>query len=112
VILKFFLNVSREEQTKRFLERLDEPEKYWKFSPADVHERTFWSGYMHAYEQAIRSTASKYAPWYVVPADNKWFSRLFVVAAIVEAMEKLNLSYPVVNTKKRKEIKAIRAALR
>jgi PPK2 family polyphosphate:nucleotide phosphotransferase len=112
VILKFFLHVSREEQTKRFLERLDEPEKYWKFSPADVRERTFWSGYMHAYEQAIRSTASKYAPWYVVPADNKWFSRLFVVAAIVEAMEKLNLSYPVVNAKKRKEIKAIRAALR
>jgi PPK2 family polyphosphate:nucleotide phosphotransferase len=112
VILKFFLHVSREEQTKRFLERLDEPEKYWKFSPADVRERTFWSAYMHAYEQAIRSTASKYAPWYVVPADNKWFSRLFVVAAIVEAMEKLSLSYPVVNAKKRKEIKAIRAALR
>lgn len=112
VILKFFLHVSREEQAKRFLERLDEPEKYWKFSPSDVSERKFWNDYMSAYEQAIRVTASEYAPWHVVPADNKWFSRLFVVAAIVEAMEKLNLSYPVVNAKKRKELKAIRAALR
>jgi PPK2 family polyphosphate:nucleotide phosphotransferase len=81
VVLKFFLNVSRKEQKRRFLERLDQPEKNWKFSPGDVMERQHWAEYMHAYEQAIRATATKDAPWYVVPADNKWYTRL-VVAAI------------------------------
>ena len=94
IILKFFLHLSRNEQKKRFLERLDSPDKHWKFSASDVHERKFWDDYMHAFEEAIRTTASKHAPWYVVPADNKWFTRLFVVAAIVEAMEKLDLDVP------------------
>src|SRR5262252_3877379 len=90
VILKFFLHVSRQEQKKRFMERLDNPEKNWKFSPADVRERKFWDQYMHAFEEAIRATASEQAPWFVVPADNKWFTRLLVAAAIVEAVEKLD----------------------
>src|SRR5262245_41456181 len=103
VILKFFLHVSRREQKKRFMERLDRPEKHWKFSASDVHERKYWDDYMHAFEEAIRATASKQAPWYVVPADNKWFSRLLVAAAIVETVEKLNLAYPTVDADKRKE---------
>jgi len=111
IILKFFLHVSREEQKKRFMERLDNPEKNWKFSPADVHERQFWSAYMHAFNEAIRATASKHAPWYIVPADNKWFTRLLVAAAIVEAVEKLELTYPKVDAKKRKELAAARAVL-
>lgn len=112
VILKFFLNVSRKEQKKRFMERLEKPDKHWKFSPADVHERKFWDDYMHAFEEAIRATASEHAPWYVVPADNKWFTRLLVAAAIVEAVEKLDLAYPTVGPEKRRELQTIRAALR
>ena len=96
IVLKFFLNVSREEQKKRFMERLDRPEKNWKFSASDVHERQFWDDYMHAFEEAIQATATKHAPWYVVPADNKWFTRLVVAAAIVEAVEELDLAYPKV----------------
>jgi PPK2 family polyphosphate:nucleotide phosphotransferase len=111
IILKFFLHVSRKEQKKRFLDRLEKPDKHWKFSPSDVHERQFWDDYMHAFEEAIRATASKHAPWYVVPADNKWFTRLVVAAAIVEAVEKLDLAYPTVDPGKRKELQAIRAAL-
>ena len=111
VVLKFFLNLSREEQKKRFLKRLDEPEKNWKFSASDVHERKFWGDYMHAYEEAIRATASKHAPWFVVPADNKWFTRLVVASAIVEAVEHLDLTYPVVSAEKRKELATVRAAL-
>ena len=110
-VLKFFLHVSRNEQKKRFLERLDEPEKNWKFSASDVQERKFWSDYMHAFEEAIRATASKDAPWFVVPADNKWFTRLVVAAAIVEAMENLNLAYPKVDAAKRKQLAAARVAL-
>jgi PPK2 family polyphosphate:nucleotide phosphotransferase len=110
-VLKFFLHVSRNEQKKRFLERLDEPEKNWKFSASDVQERKFWSDYMHAFEEAIRATASKHAPWFVVPADNKWFTRLVVAAAIVEAMENLNLAYPKVDAAKRKQLAAARVAL-
>jgi PPK2 family polyphosphate:nucleotide phosphotransferase len=112
IILKFFLHISRKEQRKRFLERLDSPDKHWKFSPSDVHERKFWDDYMQAFEEAIRTTASKHAPWYVVPADNKWFTRLFVVAAIVEAIEKLDLAYPAIDAKKEKELQTVRAALR
>ena len=111
VILKFFLNMSRDEQKKRFMKRLDTPEKNWKFSASDVHERKFWGGYMHAYEEAIRATASEHAPWFVVPADNKWFTRLVVAAAIVEAVELLDLTYPKVDAEKQKELAAMRAAL-
>jgi len=111
VILKFFLQVSRDEQKKRFLRRLDTPERNWKFSPSDVQERRFWNDYMHAYEQAIRATASKHAPWFVVPADHRWFTRLVVAAAIVEAVEHLDLAYPKVDAAKRKELAAMRAAL-
>jgi PPK2 family polyphosphate:nucleotide phosphotransferase len=111
IVLKFFLHVSRKEQKKRFLERLDESDKHWKFSVSDVQERKFWDDYMHAFEEAIRATASKHAPWYVVPADNKWFTRLFVGAAIVEAIEKLDLEYPTIDAKKKKELQAARAVL-
>jgi PPK2 family polyphosphate:nucleotide phosphotransferase len=111
IILKFFLHLSRKEQKKRFMERLDRPDKHWKFSTSDVHERKFWSDYMYAFEEAIRATASKRAPWYVVPADNKWFTRLVVAAAIVEAVERLDLAYPTVDAKKKKELQTARAAL-
>jgi PPK2 family polyphosphate:nucleotide phosphotransferase len=110
-ILKFFLHVSRKEQKKRFLDRLEEPEKNWKFSASDVQERKFWGDYMDAFEEAIRATASKHAPWFVVPADNKWFTRLVVAAAIVDAMESLDLAYPKVDAAKKKEFAAARAAL-
>jgi len=111
IILKFFLHVSREEQKKRFMDRLDKPTKHWKFSAADVREREFWGDYMHAFEDAIKATASKHAPWFVVPADNKWFTRLLVAAAIVEAVEKLDLTYPTIDAAKKKELAAARAAL-
>jgi PPK2 family polyphosphate:nucleotide phosphotransferase len=111
VILKFFLHVSRGEQKRRFLERLDMPEKNWKFSPDDVKERGYWDAYMEAYEDAIRRTASKEAPWYVIPSDNKWFTRLVVAAVIVEAFWKLELAYPRVDEAKRKELALAREAL-
>jgi PPK2 family polyphosphate:nucleotide phosphotransferase len=110
-ILKFFLHVSRKEQKKRFMARLDEPEKNWKFSASDVKEREFWDDYMRAFEEAIGATASKHAPWFVVPADNKWFTRLIVAAAIVEAMASLDLTYPKVDAAKKKELAAARVAL-
>ncbi len=111
IVLKFFLNLSRKEQKKRFMERLDRPEKHWKFSPSDVSERQFWDDYMHAFEEAIRATAAVHAPWYVVPADNKWFTRLVVAAAIVEVVEELDLAYPRVGAEKKKELAAARAEL-
>ena len=111
LVLKFFLNVSRKEQKRRFMERLDQPEKNWKFSAADVKERAYWNDYMKAYEQAIRATASMHAPWYVVPADNKWYTRLVVAAAIVEAMERLAFAYPTVDAAQRKQLAAARATL-
>jgi PPK2 family polyphosphate:nucleotide phosphotransferase len=111
VIRKFFLHLSKKEQKKRFLARLDEPEKHWKFSEADIHEREYWDDYQKAYEEMIGQTASKHAPWYVVPADNKWFTHLVVSAAIVEALEELNLCYPKVDAAKLKEIKAARRIL-
>ena len=111
LVLKFFLNVSRKEQKNRFMERLDKPKKNWKFSASDVHERRFWSDYMYAFEEAIRATASKHAPWYIVPADNKWFTRLFVAAAIVSAIEELSLSFPKIDDKMKKELAAARAGL-
>ena len=111
VIRKFFLNLSKEEQKRRFLKRLDEPDKNWKLSSADIAERERWPEYMTAYEEMIQHTATPHAPWYVVPADNKWYTRLVVAAAIVHAMEDLNLHYPTVDADKRKELKAARAAL-
>ena len=102
---------SKKEQKRRFLARLEEPEKNWKFSPEDVREREHWDDYMQAYEDMIRNTATKHAPWYVVPADNKWFTRLVVAAAIVETLDGLKLSYPEVDPQKRKELQAARKAL-
>jgi PPK2 family polyphosphate:nucleotide phosphotransferase len=111
VIRKFFLHLSKKEQKQRFLARLDEPEKHWKFSEADVRERECWDDYQDAFEDMIRHTATKHAPWYVVPADNKWFTHLVVAAAIVETLEELNLSYPKVDAAKLKEIKSARKML-
>jgi PPK2 family polyphosphate:nucleotide phosphotransferase len=111
VILKFFLNVSRKAQKERFLERLDMPDKNWKFSMADARERGYWRAYMKAYEEMIRGTAAPHAPWYVVPADRKWVSRLVVAAAIQEALLDLKLAYPKVDEAKRKELAAARALL-
>jgi PPK2 family polyphosphate:nucleotide phosphotransferase len=111
VIRKFFLHVSKKEQKRRFLERLEQPAKNWKFSEADIHEREYWDDYQNAYEDMIRNTATKHAPWYVIPADNKWFTHLAVSAAIVQTLEELNLSYPKVDAAKRKELKAARQLL-
>ncbi|RAI58992.1 polyphosphate kinase 2 family protein [Roseicella frigidaeris] len=97
VVLKFFLHLSKEEQRRRFLSRIDEPEKNWKFSLADVKERAYWDEYQTAYEKAIRATAETHAPWYVVPADNKWFTRLVVAAALATALDALKLHYPVLS---------------
>jgi PPK2 family polyphosphate:nucleotide phosphotransferase len=111
VLRKFFLHVSKEEQKKRFLQRLEDPKKNWKFSMADAQERNFWNDYQETYEEMIQKTANKHAPWYVIPADNKWFTRLAVAAAIVEALDELNLSFPVVDKAKKKELEAVRASL-
>ena len=111
VIRKFFLHVSREEQRRRFMERLDEADKNWKFSLADVKERQYWKAYMRAYEDMIRNTSTKDAPWYVVPADHKWFTRMVVAAAVVDALEDMKLANPKVDRAKRKELTAVRAAL-
>ncbi len=111
VIRKFFLHVSKEEQKKRFLERLEQPEKNWKFSAADVHERQYWDDYQQAYEEMIRNTATEHAPWFVVPADHKWFTRLVVSAVIVDALKELKLSYPKVDRKQRDELKQARRLL-
>ena len=110
-VLKFFLNVSRDEQRKRFLDRLEEPEKHWKFSTGDIAERALWDKYMAAYEDMIRETSRPEAPWYVVPADNKWFTRLVVAAAVVDAMENLDLKFPTVDAAARKQMEGIRTAL-
>jgi PPK2 family polyphosphate:nucleotide phosphotransferase len=111
VVRKFFLNLSKKEQAKRFLARLEEPEKNWKFSTSDIHEREFWHDYREAYEDMIRHTATPAAPWYVVPADHKWFTRLVVASAIVDALEELGLSYPKVDAAKRKELEEARKLL-
>ncbi len=111
VVRKFFLNVSKKEQKRRFLERLQTPEKNWKFSAADIHERECWGDYMKAYEEMIAATSTRHAPWYVVPADNKWFTRLAVAAAIVDTMEDLKLAYPKVDPEKAKQLAAAKAEL-
>ena len=111
VIRKFFLNLSKKEQKKRFLARLDHPEKNWKFSAADIHERKWWDDYQDAYEDMIRNTSTEEAPWYVVPADNKWFTRLVVSCVLVDTLESLNLSYPKVDPAKQKELEAAKKLL-
>ena len=111
LVRKFFLNVSKDEQKKRFLERIDMPEKNWKFSSADSHERRFWKDYQHAYEETIRHTATKESPWYVVPADNKWFTRVVVAAAVIDALDSLDLKYPAVDKHQREELAAAKKEL-
>ena len=111
VIRKFFLHVSKKEQKRRFLERIDDPQKNWKFSVNDVAEREYWDQYMDAYDDMIRATASKHAPWYVVPADNKWFTRVVVAAAVIEALVELDLNFPEVDEAKREELATARTKL-
>jgi PPK2 family polyphosphate:nucleotide phosphotransferase len=111
VVVKFFLHVSKREQQKRFLERLDNPDKNWKFSLNDAKERGFWDDYMDAYEQTIRETATENSPWYVVPADNKWFTRVIVAAGVIDTLASLKLQYPKVSAAKRRELGAVRKAL-
>ncbi len=111
VVRKFFLHVSKAEQRRRFLERLNEPKKHWKFSAADVEERGHWDEYMEAYEDMIRHTATRHSPWYVVPADNKWFTHLVVASAIIETLESLHLQFPKVGKEKLRELAAAKRAL-
>ena len=111
IVRKFFLNLSKKEQKRRFLDRLDHPDKNWKFSAADVREREYWHDYMQAYEDMIIHTACEHAPWYVIPADNKWFTRVAVAAAIAETLEDLNLAYPELDPAERKRLQAARAML-
>ncbi len=111
VVRKFYLHLSKGEQKKRFLARLDRPDKNWKFSINDAKERAHWHDYMKAYEDTIRNTATDYAPWYVVPADNKWFTRLVVAAAVIETLASLDLAYPAVSPAKLKELDAAKQAL-
>jgi PPK2 family polyphosphate:nucleotide phosphotransferase len=112
VILKFFLNISKEEQAKRFLKRLEEPEKHWKFSPKDVRERDFWDAYMAAYQDVLRATSTDWAPWFVIPADNKWFMRLAVADIICQAMDGLKLRYPTVPPATMREWEEMKQLLR
>ena len=111
LILKFFLHVSKKEQKKRFMERLDRPDKNWKFSATDAGQREYWRAYMDSFEQMIRNTATDYAPWYVIPADNKWFTRLAVSDAIIDAMENLDLKFPKIDDAKKKELAVARKLL-
>jgi PPK2 family polyphosphate:nucleotide phosphotransferase len=111
IVRKFFLHVSKDEQLKRFMSRLDEPDKNWKFSSADAAERLRWDDYMDAYEETIRNTATEHSPWYVVPADNKWFTRIVVAAAVIDALSSLDLHFPKVTDAKRKELAEVREQL-
>jgi PPK2 family polyphosphate:nucleotide phosphotransferase len=112
MVRKFLLHVSKKEQRRRFLERVDNPDKNWKFSSADMSERGLWQEYQDAYEETVRNTATPYAPWYVVPADNKWFTRVVVAAAIIDALSGMKLCYPEVGEAKLKELASARQALR
>jgi polyphosphate kinase 2 (PPK2 family) len=111
VIRKFFLHVSKKEQKKRLLERLDDPDKHWKFSENDVRQRASWGEYMRAYEDMVRETSTEHAPWYVVPADNKWYTRLVVAATIVDALEELDLEYPKIPPGRKKALQRARHEL-
>jgi PPK2 family polyphosphate:nucleotide phosphotransferase len=110
-VCKFYLHLSKEEQKRRFLQRLDNPDKNWKFSSSDMNERKFWDDYQKAYEDVIRNTAAKDAPWYVVPADNKWFTRVVVAAALIDTLAKLDLAYPKVDDAKRGDLAVARQIL-
>jgi len=110
-ICKFFLHISKKEQKKRFLERLEDSKKNWKFSMDDVKERGFWKDYQEAYEEMIQNTATKHAPWYVIPADNKWYTQLIVASAIISTLEELDLSFPDVDKEKKKELARVRESL-
>ena len=111
LVLKFFLHLSKKEQKKRFLARIDDAEKNWKFSTSDFAERRFWDDYMQAYEEMIQQTASKHAPWHVVPADNKWFTRIVVAAAIIDGLWSLDLEFPQLDDAERERLQAIREEL-
>lgn len=111
LVRKFFLNLSKEEQAQRLIARLEEPQKNWKFSTADIQERKYWDAYVEAYEDMIRHTATPWAPWYAVPADHKWFSRLVVASAVVDALEGLNLSYPKLDANRSRELARTRKLL-
>jgi len=111
VVVKFFLHVSKKEQKKRFLERIENPEKNWKLSPSDARERTLWDDYMKAYEDMIRNTATKKSPWYVVPANNKWFTRIIVAAAIIDALDSMKLSYPKLSAERIKDVALVKKML-
>ncbi|HEU5289884.1 MAG TPA: polyphosphate kinase 2 family protein [Cyclobacteriaceae bacterium] len=111
LILKFFLNVSKKEQKKRFLERIDDPSKNWKFSLSDLKERAFWDDYQKAFEEAIRNTTQNHAPWYIIPADDKWYARLAIAAIIYKEFERLNLSYPTVSETQKAELQKARIVL-
>ncbi|MBL8766195.1 MAG: polyphosphate kinase 2 family protein [Planctomycetes bacterium] len=111
LVRKFFLHVSKKEQKKRFLERLEDPEKHWKFSAQDVKERGHWDAYMDAYQDVVRETSAPHAPWFVVPADNKWFTRAVVAAAVVEALESLELTYPKIGPQQKAELAKARESL-
>jgi PPK2 family polyphosphate:nucleotide phosphotransferase len=111
VVRKFFLNVSKKEQKNRFLERLERPEKNWKFSSADLNERTHWDSYMDAYEDMIRHTATEYAPWYVIPADNKWFTRLVVASAVIDTLDAMGLHYPQVGKEQLDQLEKAKESL-
>jgi PPK2 family polyphosphate:nucleotide phosphotransferase len=111
VVRKFFLHVSKKEQKRRFLDRIEDPQKNWKFSSNDASERDFWDDYMKAYEEMIQETARKHAPWYVVPADNKWFTRVVVASAVIDALASLDLAYPEVDESKLKELAAAKKKL-
>jgi polyphosphate kinase 2 (PPK2 family) len=111
LIRKFFLHISKEEQRERFLTRLKKPEKHWKFSPADVGERAHYAEYMSAYEDVIRHTATEHAPWIIVPADRKWFARLVVSAAVIDAIQSIDPRFPEIDPKVRAEFAKVKAAL-
>ena len=111
IVLKFFLNVSKKEQKKRFIERVDDPDKNWKFSAADAKERGYWDDYMHAYQELIKNTSTKKSPWYVIPADNKSYARIAIASAVITALDEMNLEYPKVSAEKIAELKAVKQAL-
>lgn len=111
VVIKFFLNVSKDEQKKRFIERVDNPDKNWKFSAADAKERGYWDDYMHAYEELIKNTSTKKSPWYVIPADDKSYARIAIASAIIHALDEMDLEYPKVSAEKIAELNEVKKAL-
>jgi len=111
IVIKFFLNVSKDEQKERFIERVDDPDKNWKFSVGDVKERGYWNDYMHAYEELIKNTSTEKSPWYVIPADNKSYARIAIASAIIHALDEMELEYPTVSDEKIAELQAVKKAL-